>query len=102
MSEGSGSPIGSGERTKSKTNINSALLSCPTEREFLEKTISVPAKGMLAEGPLVGGLSFAINASIGPVFFLNVLEAPWGQGNTQKRKEVSIQHYYRVQQGTLL
>ena len=73
-----------------KTNINSALLSCPTERDFLEKTVSVLSTGVLAEGPLVGGLSFARNASIGPGFFSERSGSPIGPGEEPKlRKSIN-------------
>ena len=91
-----------GEPSMSKKKGNAALLSRPTGITTLEKTISVPSNGVLGEAPSVRRLLLAVDTSIGPVFFLKVLGAPWGQGNTQKRKQVSIQHYSRVQQGTLL
>ena len=46
-----------------------ALLSRPTGKTSLEKTIAVPSNGVLGEAPPVRRLLLAIHTSIGPFFF---------------------------------
>ena len=72
------------ERRIFKKKGIAALLSRPTGKITLQKTIAVPSNGVLGEGILVGGLSFAIHMyEYWTVVFLNVLEASLGLGKHQ-------------------
>ena len=81
FSERSGSLLGSGEEIKLKDNINSALLSCPTGNTPVKYMIPVASMAILVEEPPAPGLLLAINASIGPVLFLEVPKAPVRPGS---------------------
>ena len=72
-----------GEPSMLKKKGNAALLSRPTGKTTLEKTISVPTNRVLAEPPPVRRLLSAKHTSIGPDLFLKVLEVPLGPGNEQ-------------------